>query len=74
MTAFTLRLDDSLAKKLDHICEKRGFSKNGLVKSLIRDFLNKETLPLKEKHSLASLVSVVNLGGNAVHDSEEYFE
>lgn len=81
MQAFTLRLDPPLAKKLDRICKQKGYSKTGLVKSLIRDFVEKETPtapPEKtppregEKRGLAALAGIVSWGGDSVKDKREY--
>lgn len=77
MTAFTLRLDDHVARKLDHLCRERGYKKTGLVKALIRDFLKKATPQNsrnKQSKSLSSLVGIVNLGGDAMKDDGGYFE
>ena len=74
MEAFTLRLEQGLAKQLDQVCRSEGYTKTGLVKALIRDFLGKRSsLPSKNTgHSnLKKLVRVVNLGGDSVKDSED---
>lgn len=78
MEAFTLRLEPALAKQLDQICRSEGYTKTGLVKSLIRDFLNKRSAsprsPAGSPSRLRKLVRVVTVGGDAVKDSEGYFE
>lgn len=77
MEAFTLRLEPDLAKQLDQVCRNEGYTKTGLVKALIRDFLGKRSvLPAKTTgpSGLKKLVRVVTLGGDAVKDSEAYFE
>ena len=79
MTAFTLRLETPLAKKLDQICRQKGFSKTGLVKSLIRNFIDEQiqpakTKPDKQKNKQNSLVGIVTLGGDAVLDANSIFE
>ena len=74
-STFTLRLEPELGLRLDTLCEKRGFSKTGLIKSLIRDFLEKEqpgSLPAgKAKPSLQDLVGIIHLGGDAVRDADD---
>ena len=79
MTAFTLRLENSLAKQLDQFCGEHGYKKTGLIVSLIRRFFEKEqkeALPSSKKGSknLKKLVGVVSLGGDAVKDADTYFE
>lgn len=80
MEAFTLRLEPALAKQLDRICQAEGYTKTGLLKSLIRDFLTKKSrlpsLPSRERSlsRLKKLVRIVTLGGDAVADSEAYFD
>lgn len=77
MTAFTLRLDDTLARQLDKACREKGYSKTGLVKTLIKKFLSGVTdiaPEQKTKKSLRSLVGIVRLGGDSVVDTEEYFK
>lgn len=84
MSAFTLRLDASLGKKLETFCSKRGFSKNGLIQTLIRDYLSlyhneqKSTpVPPLPPHSLGKfrgLVGMISLGGNALEDTEDLYE
>ena len=82
MHAFTLRLEPALAKKLAEFCKKKGYSKTGLVKSLVRDFIERETAsvpdkktvpPDGEKRGLASLVGIVSFGGDSVKDCNELF-
>lgn len=76
MTAFTLRFEDSLAKKLEKICLQKGYSKTGLIKSLVRDFLEKNdpAHPAKKTtQSLKNLVGIVRLGGHAVDDADNVF-
>lgn len=76
MNAFTLRLEPPLTKKLDKICREKGFSKTGLIKSLIRDFVDKqEKIPSRATAASgpSSLVGIVKLGGDAVRDAEEIF-
>jgi hypothetical protein len=83
MHAFTLRLEPSLAKKLDLVCKRKGYSKTGLMKSLIRNFIEQETLgttppqttpqPMDgKKKGLAALVGIVSLGGDSVKDKREF--
>lgn len=77
MNAFTLRLEPALTKKLDKICHERGFSKTGLIKSLIRNFIEKQDkLPTTngKASGLEALVGIVRLGGDAVQDAEDVFE
>ncbi len=38
MTSFTLRLDDSLNRELDQICENEGYTKTGLIKNLVKNY------------------------------------
>ncbi len=75
MTAFTMRLDNNIAKQLDKICKEKGYSKTGLLKTLIRDFIKTQTTlsAKKQGKGISSLVGVVNLGGDAIKDSEDYF-
>ena len=71
-STFTLRLEPELGSKLDALCQKKGFNKTGLIKSLIREFLAKEQpgfLP-QGKPQLQNLVGIIRLGGDAVQDSE----
>ncbi len=78
MSAFTLRLEPELAKKLDQVCREQGYKKTGLVMALIRDFLEKEdsVRPIKQppQQDLKKLVGIVSLGGDAVEDADAYFE
>lgn len=77
MNSFTLRLEPPLTKKLDKICHERGFSKTGLIKSLIREFIDRQDkLPTtgNKASGLNSLVGIVRLGGDAVQDAEDVFE
>jgi len=78
MSAFTLRLEPTLAKQLDRICRDKGYKKTGLVKALIRDFLKQEAAPATRKAApqanLKKLVGIVTLGGDAVSDADAYFE
>ena len=78
MTAFTLRLENSLAKQLDQFCAEHGYKKSGLIISLIRRFFEgeKELTPASKKQTkkLKNLVGIVSLGGDAVKDTEAYFE
>lgn len=72
---FTLRLEPELGSKLDALCEKRGFNKTGLIKSLIREFLEREQsgyLPKgRTKPKLQNLVGIIRLGGDAVQDADD---
>lgn len=76
MNAFTLRLDETLSKKLDRICMQQGYSKTGLVKVLIREFLDKQsqTRPNQHKNKLSDLVGIVNIGGDALDDMDSFFD
>jgi hypothetical protein len=90
MSAFTLRLEPPLAKKLERVCREKGYSKTGLVKSLIRDFLERTaskknassgtvrhampSIKGKGGGGLASLVGIVSLGGDSVLDKRHVFE
>lgn len=79
MTAFTLRLDNTMAKQLDQFCKEHGYKKTGLIISLIRRFFEgeqKETVPPSKKQTkkLKKLVGIVSLGGDAVKDADVYFE
>jgi len=78
MTAFTLRLETGLARQLDRVCRERGYKKTGLVKALIRDFLDQlEDKSVKRpgtEKNLKKLVGIVTLGGDAVADADAYFE
>ena len=78
MSAFTLRVEPALAEQLDRVCHEKGYKKTGLVKALIRDFLQRETGQATVKKApqpkLTKLVGIVNLGGDAVVDAEDYFE
>lgn len=83
MNAFTLRLEPPLAKKFEKFCREKGYSKTGLVKSLIRDFLARQepaqaTAPFKYKNpgpaGLAKLVGIMSLGGDSVEDKRHVFE
>lgn len=74
MPAFTLRLEDDLSKKLDQACQKYGYSKNGLIKSLIRDFLEGKSSPTQSQPLFQDLVGVVSLGGDSLKDTENFFE
>lgn len=77
MAAFTLRLEPKLAKTFQQVCQKKGFSKTGLIVSLIRDFINQnEAPPQKPKPSslFYGLVGVVHLGGDALKDSEALYD
>lgn len=76
MPAMTLRLDDSLAKKLDRICHKKGYKKTGVITRLVRDFVEKEgSLPHSRltASDLQPLVGIVHIGGDSVEDAENYF-
>lgn len=79
MTALTVRLDPETAKQFDQFCKKYGYSKNGVIKSLICNFLHEESESEKilqknkmkmGKLNLNDLVGIVSLGGDAVEDSE----
>ncbi len=74
-STFTLRLEPELGSRLDTLCEKKGFNKTGLIKSLIREFLEKEQsncLPKgKAKPKLQNLVGIIHLGGDAVQDADD---
>ncbi|MDO8518859.1 MAG: hypothetical protein Q7T11_01695 [Deltaproteobacteria bacterium] len=79
----TLRLDDRLAKKLDQVCKARGYKKNGLLKTLISDFLTREEkkkaagrLSFKglRAEDLEPLIGIMSIGGDAVEDAERYYE
>lgn len=78
MPAMTLRLEPTLAKKLDKVCRKHGYKKAGVIKSLIKNFVEEESKPpLQYRTSakgLESLVGIVKLGGDAVEDADSYCE
>jgi hypothetical protein len=84
MPAITLRMDDKLARQLDRVCREKGYKKNGLVLSLVRGFLKQEKeakeQPSQSSHKvpgiekLEGLVGIVSLGGDAVEDSENYWD
>jgi len=76
MSVFTLRLNPSLAKSFDRLCAEKGFSKNGLINNLVRDFLKQQapTKKAKAKSSIKKLVGIVSLGGDAISDADSYFE
>jgi hypothetical protein len=56
MSVLTLKLEPELEKELETICHRKGYKKTDLVKTLIRNFLNKEGRGLKDlwsfNHSL----------------------
>lgn len=76
MSVFTLRLDPTLAKSFGRFCNEKGFSKNGLINTLVRDFLKNQSSSKKAKSkvSLKKLVGIVSLGGDSVADADAYFE
>lgn len=79
MSMFTLRLEDSVTKELNQICENQGYTKTGLIKSLIKDFLGKERVGKKrpshaKNKRFADLCGVFQFGGNAVEDEDMIFE
>lgn len=82
MSAFTLRLEPALSKKLDKICRDKGYSKTGLVKSLIRNFVAEEDKPQtfkmpsseEQMKALEGLCGIVKWGGDALKDSEKIWE
>lgn len=77
MTAFTLRLENDLSRRLDQFCKEHGYKKTGLIVSLIRRFFEGEKgVPLSKKQAktLKKLVGIVSLGGDAVKDSDACFE
>lgn len=67
MPAFTLRLDDDLDKDLDKLCEEQGYSRTGLIKALIRNFVESrqkppDLRPQPARVDLKSVVGIVSLG------------
>lgn len=80
MSSFTLRLEDPLTKELDQVCEDHGYTKTGLIKSLIKDFLEKvpankkKQQPYIKNKRFADLCGIFQFGGNAVKDEEMIFE
>lgn len=76
MTALTLRLEPGLARTLDQFCKETGHQKNGLIKTLIRRFLDQQKKKVGAATSpknIQSLVGIVRLGGDAARE-ENYFE
>lgn len=83
MLAFTLRLDDSMAKKLDKKCRREGYTKTGLVKKLLKQWLTGDH-PQEKSHNqillekyggvskrpLSDFVGCLSIGGNALEESE----
>ena len=57
-TSLTIRLDDKLAKKLDHVAEHTGRTKSDVIRDALRrqlaiailDEVREELVPLAEKH------------------------
>lgn len=88
MLAFTLRLDDSLAKMVDKKCRREGYSKTGLVKRLLKQWLeddgktqeksNNQILLEKyggvSKRPLSDFIGCISLGGNSVEDCDNIFD
>lgn len=78
MPALTLRLPPSLAKSLDKVCKEKGYKKTGLITTLIRDFLKREkNKPIYRggrAEDLEPLIGMMSIGGDAVEDSELYYE
>lgn len=78
MTALTLRLEDTLARRLDKACRENGYNKTGLIKKLIKDFLGcgaaERIVQKPVKKDIRSLVGIIRLGGDSVVDADSVFE
>lgn len=84
MVAFTLRLDDSLARKVEKKCRHAGCTKTGVVKKLLKQWLDEDESPPQKSHNqillekyggvskrpLSDFIGCISVGGNALEDSE----
>lgn len=61
MTSLNLKIEDNLDRQLNAVCNKKGYAKDELVRSLIVNYLGKENPGLTAKLSRANFGSLMTL-------------
>lgn len=88
MRAFTLRLEDDLAKKLEKKCRRESCTKTDLIKRLLKQWLEDDGKQNKKSHnqillekyggtskkSWSDFAGCISVGGNSVEDCDNIFD
>ena len=61
MTPIQLNIEDNLDRQLNAVCDRKGYTKDGLVRNLIVNYLSKENSGLTVKLSRANFGSLMTI-------------
>lgn len=68
MTSLNLKIEDNLDRQLNAVCDKKGYAKDELVRSLIVNYLSKENPSLTVQLSRANFGSLMTIIETDVDD------